>query len=151
MDRASATTAQLDEIAEALPQRAATLSRLFLKRSSIQISRVEALVLNALAQQPRRITELAAREAVSQPGITLLVDRLQERGWVARGPDPSDRRAVLVSLTPAGEEVLERLRAEYRALLHEEMATLPDRDVRTLAAAIEILDGLIERLAEQER
>src|SRR5579884_1930551 len=81
MDRASATTAQLDEIAEALPQRAATLSRLFLKRSSIQISRVEALVLNALAQQPRRITELAAREAVSQPGITLLVDRLQERGW----------------------------------------------------------------------
>jgi DNA-binding MarR family transcriptional regulator len=69
---------------------------------------------------------------------------------VQRMADPSDRRAVLVSLTAAGEEALEQLRAEYRALLHEEMASLDDSDVRTLATAVEILDRLIERLAERE-
>ena len=64
--------------------------------------------------------------------------------------DPSDGRAVLVSLTPAGEQAFERLRAEYRAMLHEEMATLEDRDVDTLARSIEILDGLIDRLTERD-
>ena len=100
-----------------------------------------------MREGPRRITELAAEERVTQPAITLLVNRLAERGWVKRCPDPSDGRAVLVSLTPMGEEVFERLRAEYRALLHEEMAMLDDSEVAALAAAVEILDKLIERLS----
>ena len=140
---------QLDEIAEALPQRTSALSRLFLTRTSVTISRTEAGVLGALSLRPRRITELAAREGVTQPAITLLVNRLQERGWVKRDTDPADARVVLVTLTPRGHEVHERLRAEYRALLHEEMATLDDHDVETLARAIEILDGLIVRLTER--
>ena len=143
MDRRST---QLDEIAEALPQRSAALSRLFLTRTSVCVSRTEVGVLRKLRDAPRRITELASEERVTQPAITLLVNRLQERGWVERIPDPSDGRAVLVSLTPAGAEVFERLRAEYRALMHEEMASLDDAEVETLAAAIEILDKVIARL-----
>jgi DNA-binding MarR family transcriptional regulator len=152
MDQASVDrrTAQLDEIAEALPQRSSALSRLFLTRTSVCVSRTEVGVLRNLRSGPRRITELAAEERVTQPGITLLVNRLQERGWVERTPDPSDGRAVLVSLTPAGGAVFEQLRAEYRALLHEEMASLEDAEVETLAAAVEILDKLIARLKERE-
>src|SRR5215831_14592023 len=89
---------RLDEIAEALPQRAAALSRLFLTRSSIGVSRTEVGVLNALVTRPCRITELAAREGVTQPAITLLVNRLAARGWVHRATDPTDRRVVLVEL-----------------------------------------------------
>jgi DNA-binding MarR family transcriptional regulator len=107
-------------------------------------------VLWALAVRPRRITELAARERVTQPGITLLVNRLAERGRVERHSHPEDGRVVMVELTDEGRKVHERLRAEYRALLHEDMATLPDGDVKTLARAIEILDQLIERLTGQE-
>jgi DNA-binding MarR family transcriptional regulator len=143
-------SSQLDEIAESLPQRSAALSRLFLTRTSICVSRTEVGVLRVLRGGPRRITELAAEERVTQPAITLLVNRLTERGWVERVPDPSDGRAVLVSLTTAGEEVFERLRAEYRALLHEEMASLEDGEVETLAAAVAILDKLIDRLKERE-
>jgi DNA-binding MarR family transcriptional regulator len=55
-----------------------------------------------------------------------------------------------VRLTPAGGERLAALRAEYRALVHEEMAALPDADVETLARAIDVLDELIARLAERE-
>src|SRR5437588_7624545 len=143
--RANRRAAQLEEIAEALPQRASALSRLFLTRSSVCVSRTEVGVLRCLRPRPRRITELAAEERVTQPAITLLVNRLAERGWVERTTDPSDRRAVLVALTPAGEEALDLLRAEYRALLHEEMAALGDREVETLASAVGILDRLIER------
>ena len=147
--RAHRRSSQLDEIAEALPQRSAALSRLFLTRTSVCVSRTEVGVLRVLRGGPRRITELAADERVTQPAITLLVNRLEERGWVQRVPDPSDGRAVLVSLTPAGHEVFERLRAEYRALLHEEMASLEDGEVETLAAAVAILDKLIDRLKER--
>jgi DNA-binding MarR family transcriptional regulator len=141
-------SSQLDEIAEALPQRSSALSRLFLTRTSVCVSRTEVGVLRNLRAGPRRITELASEERVTQPAITLLVNRLEERGWVKRVGDPSDRRAVLVSLTTRGEAVYEQLRAEYRALLHEEMATLDDSEVATLAAAVEILDRLIERLSQ---
>jgi DNA-binding MarR family transcriptional regulator len=149
MEQAAARrSSQLDEIAEALPQRSSALSRLFLTRSTVCVSRTEVGVLRTLNDGPRRITELAAEERVTQPAITLLVNRLEERGWVKRVPDLSDGRAVLVSLTPKGEETFAQLRAEYRALLHEEMAMLDDGEVETLAAAVEILDQLIARLSQ---
>lgn len=140
---------QLDEIAEALPQRASALSQIFLTQSTVCVSRTEVGVLRRLAGGPRRISALAADERVTQPGITLLVNRLAERGWVRRSADPMDRRAVLVRLTPAGEDAFARLRAEYRALLHDEMAELGDDEVRTLADAVQILDRLIGRLNER--
>ena len=148
MEQAGAKrSSQLDEIAEALPQRSAALSRLFLTRTTVCVSRTEVGVLRNLRAGPWRITELAAEERVTQPAITLLVNRLAARGWVERVPDPSDGRAVLVSLTPVGEGVFEQLRSEYRALLHEEMAMLDDSEVETLAEAVEILDKVIERLS----
>jgi DNA-binding MarR family transcriptional regulator len=142
--------AQLEEIAEALPQRANTLSKIFLTRSSVCVSRTEVGVLRSLQARPRRITELASEERVTQPAITLLVNRLAEKGWVQRISDPSDGRAVLVSLTSAGEEAFARLRAEYQALLQREISSLDDDEVETLAGAVEILDRLIGRLRSRE-
>jgi len=154
MHLASATggrSGQIDEIAEGLPLRAATLSRLFLAQSSIRVSRTEAGVLWALAEEPRRVTVLAAREGVTQPAITVLVNRMVARGWVRRESDARDGRVVLVALTDAGRAVWKQLRREYRALLHEEMTSLPDSDVAVLGRAIEILDDLIDRLRAQAR
>ena len=142
----STRSRQLEQIAEALPQRAAALSQLFLTRSSVCVSRTEIGVVRRLSGGPRRISELAVEEGVSQPGITLLVNRLVERGWVRRATDPSDGRAVLVSLTPEGEQAFGALRAEYRTMLHEEMTSLDDGQVQTLAGAVQILDQLIGRL-----
>lgn len=139
---------RLDDLAEALPQRAAALSRLFIARTTLRLSRTEVGVLRALMAGPTRITELARREGVTQPAISLLVNRLESRGWVRRESDPADRRAVLVAMTEAGTEAFNQLRAQYRALLHEEMASLDEADVETLARAVEILDRVIERLQE---
>lgn len=140
---------QLDEIAEALPERTGALSRLFLTRTTICVSRTEVGVLRILTEGPRRITELASIEHVTQPAITLLVNRLAERGWVRRVADPSDRRAVLVSLTEAGEVAFAQLRAEYREMVRAEMAMLGDEDLEALARSVEIIDRLIERLNEE--
>jgi len=143
-------TGQLDEVAEALPKRVAALSRLFLRRTSVDISRTEASVMSAISEGPRRITELACVTGVTQPAITLLVNRMQERGWATRESDPDDRRAVRVALTAVGAETFARLQAEYRALLHEEMASLSDEEVEILAGATRVIDHLIKRLEDRE-
>jgi DNA-binding MarR family transcriptional regulator len=141
---------QVDDIAEALPRRAALLSRLFLRHANLGVSRTEIGVLSTAAEQPQRITELAAVEGVTQPAISLVVNRLVDRGWVVRESDATDRRAVLVTLTSDGRRAWGRIRAEYRALLHEEVATLDDAAVETLARAVDVLDELIGRLMERE-
>jgi DNA-binding MarR family transcriptional regulator len=150
LECAPARSRRLDEIAEGLPQRTAALARLFLTRTTIDVSRTEVGVIRAVSLRPQRITELAAGEGVTQPAITRVVNRLEQRGWVTRESDPRDGRAVMVRLTPAGRAVFERLRGEYRALVHEEMGTLDDDDVETLARAIDVLDELIERLEDRE-
>jgi DNA-binding MarR family transcriptional regulator len=43
---------------------------------------------------------------VKPSAITLMIDRLESAGWVRRTQDPSDRRAVVIELTDAGEEIL---------------------------------------------
>ena len=139
----------IDEVAEALPARVAVLTRLFLKRTGI--SRMEAGVLSAVRDGPRRITDLAEREGCTQPGITRLVDRLQDRGWLVREPDPRDGRVVLVALTADGQAAADQLRGVYRDMLHGEMGKLAAEDVRVLARAVEVLDELIAGLQEAQR
>jgi len=52
------------------------------------------------ASGPLTHRQLAARLAITPGAVTMLVDRLAERGWVHRTPHPTDRRAVHVDLTP---------------------------------------------------
>lgn len=53
-------------------------------------------------------------EATEQCSATMtgIVDRLSSMGLVQRRPAPSDRRSVIVSLTDAGQTLLERARAQ---------------------------------------
>jgi DNA-binding MarR family transcriptional regulator len=149
MEIVSKRSRQLDDIALALPQRVSALVQVFFARTGTRLSRTELGLLAALAARPHRITELALREGITQPAMTQLVNRLQVRGWVERDGHPGDGRVVLVKLTDSGRKTLDSVRAEYRALLHEEMAALDDDEVETLATAIDILDRLIERLGER--
>lgn len=151
MERSSVASLRVEEIAEALPMRAGAIARLFMAHTTVPLSRTEVGVLHSVADRPRRITELAAREGVTQPAITLLVNRLADRGWLRRAPDPLDGRAVLVELTEAGTQLLDQVRAEFRALVADEMARLDDDDVASLVRSIEILDEMIASLEDRTR
>jgi DNA-binding MarR family transcriptional regulator len=61
-------------------------------------------VLYALSASPEglRITELLDDVLLTQPGMSRLIARLEERGLVERADDPDDRRACRVRLTEAG-------------------------------------------------
>ncbi|MBN9644323.1 MarR family winged helix-turn-helix transcriptional regulator [Corynebacterium mendelii] len=52
---------------------------------------------------------LAESTMVSQPALTNRVDKLVSKGWVFRTVDPNNRRQVLISLSPEGTELLDRV------------------------------------------
>jgi DNA-binding MarR family transcriptional regulator len=136
------------DVAAALSQRAARLSRLLYRHSTRELSRTEAGVLSTLSEQRRRITELAEMEGLAQPTVTVLVGKMEERGLVSRERDTSDGRAVLVDITDEGRAALDSLRAQYREVLGERMASMSPKEVAAMRAASETLGALIDALQQ---
>ena len=91
---------------------------------------------------PLRVSDLAAREALTQPGTTMVVNRLEAAGHAERIPDPSDGRASLVRITPLGRKVLADRHAARAAVLVDELRRLGDADRAALAAAVPAIDRL---------
>jgi DNA-binding MarR family transcriptional regulator len=141
---------RVDHIAEQLPSRAAVLVRLLVKQvRSREISRTEMEVLSILNEGPRRITELTELEGIAQPTMTLLVKRLQEKGWVRREGLPEDGRVVMISLTEAGSAAQQRFRAQFLAAMRVDLQELSDQQLQALAAATETLSSFVDELQQQ--
>ena len=69
--------------------------------------------LEALARLgPATLNEVAAELFVDKSTASRVVRSLERDGLVARSPDPEDRRALRLSLTPEGEVILSRIRAD---------------------------------------
>ncbi|MFI7870423.1 MULTISPECIES: MarR family winged helix-turn-helix transcriptional regulator [unclassified Streptomyces] len=99
---------------------------------------------------PRRITDLAAVEGVTQPAMTTLVRVMEESGLVERRGDPSDKRVTLVCLTEAGASYV---RTRHQAGVHafeRLIGKLADDEIEALAAALPALKHLAE-LESQDR
>lgn len=107
--------------------------------------------LNTLSGAPRRITELAELEGLAQPTLTLLVQTLEQRGWVKRRRPTDDGRVVLVSLTEAGKATLEEFRMQFGAALRAHMDAMPDEQIAALDTATEALGSLVRVLQSPTR
>jgi DNA-binding MarR family transcriptional regulator len=118
-----------------------------LMRSGVhEISRTEVGVLATLSDGPRRITQLAMTEALAQPTVTQLIDKLEGRELVSRSRSEEDGRVVLVEITTAGAAALEGVRALIRANMREALVDLPDAELTELAHAADTMGSLIEKL-----
>jgi DNA-binding MarR family transcriptional regulator len=93
---------------------------------------------------PSRLSELAARQGVSQPAMTQLVGRLEREGYVHRAGSPDDARVVLVSLTAAGRDLLHRRRQARAETLHGLLDRLPAADRDAVFAAVPALNLLAD-------
>ena len=91
---------------------------------------------------PIRLGDLAAAERIAPSTLTRLVNVLEERGYLLRQPAPDDARAYLVTVTEAGRDVLERIRAEATSLLTDILLTLPGDQRAALDAALPALEEL---------
>ena len=83
-----------------------------------------------LARSPEgllRMSDLAAQTTLTSSGITRVVDRLVERGWVTRQSCSTDRRTTYAVITDTGRDLL-------AAVLPGQIALVQDWLVDPLAA-----------------
>jgi DNA-binding MarR family transcriptional regulator len=98
---------------------------------------------------PRRITDLAVTEGVTQPSMTALVTALERAGLAERRADPRDQRVVLVALTAAGADYLRSRRRAGTETLARLIGKLPPDEAAALLAAAPALRHLHELDHEQ--
>jgi DNA-binding MarR family transcriptional regulator len=82
-------------------------------------------LLWTLYRQPGRslrVNELAREVVLSPTAMSRFVDRVEKAGYVRREPDPEDRRALQVSLTDAGVELLRRMWPIYARGIRDRFA-----------------------------
>ena len=74
---------------------------------------------------PRRAVDLAAALSVTPPTATRMCDRLAGKSLVVRDRSDEDRRAVSVSLSSAGRQLVSEVTARRRAELRAVLAQMP--------------------------
>lgn len=101
-------------------------------------------VLLRVARSPEErlmMSELSAQLALTTGGVTRLVDRIVEAGYLERVPAPHDRRVIWAVTTPQGHDVVERAAAVHAAELHEIFDGFSGTDLARL-------DKLLDRLRQ---
>ncbi len=131
------------EVADLLGQAARRLHRGTNEElAPLGVSRTQARVVRLLADGPLRMAAIAERLAVVPRSVTDLVDGVETAGLVARRPDPEDRRATIVALTPEGRRLLGRLQAARHESARRVLGQLGDADLVAMHRVLrEVLAG----------
>lgn len=87
------------------------------------------------------MTELSRMLLVSNGNATAVVDRLEKDGLARRTPSETDRRTVLVALTPAGLAAFERQAADHEAEVSRIFADLTEAEIDLLAEILKRMGG----------
>lgn len=103
-------------------------------------------LLEPLAEGPRTNRELAELAGITAPTATRMVDGLLERGFVTRLDDPSDRRAVVISLTEPGRAALKQKARRHRAARQRIAAAVEPHEQEFAADLLRRLAAVIEEL-----
>lgn len=117
------------------------IRRLRTEQQAFSIS--QGAVLGRLDREgAQSVSDLAVAERVRPQSMAQTVADLESAGFVDRRPDPGDRRRALVSLTESGVAAIQASRREREGWLAGEIAKLSAADRRTLARAVELIDGI---------
>src|SRR4051794_17156602 len=101
----------------------------------LNVSAAGGLVLGLLRDHgPMSPSQLGDRLIVTRATVTGVVDSLERRGFVRRSAHPSDRRSLIVEITPAGLGVLGDIRHLVHAREKAWMEQLSDAELREYIA-----------------
>lgn len=111
----------------------------------------EALALRHLAAEGALTqAEVATRLGLDKSTVSRLVSGLESKGWVARRPDPADRRSTRVELTPAGRTAAREVAAATSRRHDRVLAVLGEEEQAALAVGLPALVRALEASAEDD-
>lgn len=101
-------------------------------------------------EEPTLMSELATKLNVTKGAITQLANKLENKGAIERSPHPTDKRAVLLSLTDIGVNAYkeqEAVRANFYTLLASQMDS---HEMAIFEKGIEITIEVLQNLLAEE-
>lgn len=123
-------------------------SRVFFARWDLSPSQFN--LLNVLTDFPAGCTQsdLSRQLIMHRSNVTGLVDRLEERGLVARKENTKDRRAWQIVLTPAARKLLAEIYPHYYAAAELVWGKLPATRAEKLVAELATISENATRAAQ---
>lgn len=116
---------------------------------SLPMAQVE--LLQRLADEPGlRINDLAQRHRLANNTVSTLVQQLVTAGLVRREPSAADRRAVTVSLTEQGTELIAGWRSAHERRIADALDQLSEADRASVLGALPALSKLVSRLRQAD-
>jgi DNA-binding MarR family transcriptional regulator len=107
----------------------ASSPELFRMLGELELSFTQMKALHVLLEAGDvNVKDVAGRLGMSLPAMSRALDGLVNRGYVERLESPTDRRARLVRLLPAGRAILTEIEQSRRAALEELAALLTDEE-----------------------
>lgn len=98
-------------------------------------------------QGPLTPRELAARMDITSGTVTPLLDRLEKAGLLSRNNNPADRRSLLISITPAGQDAMRWVDEQFDAALQQALQCLPDLSPGQLAEILTVFAQALDARA----
>jgi DNA-binding MarR family transcriptional regulator len=86
--------------------------------------------------------DLAEHEKVQPPSMTRVIAALVDWKLVTRAPHPTDRRQVILTVTPEGRSLVQKVRRRKEAWLARKLTELSPQERATLREAAPILEKL---------
>lgn len=109
-------------------------------------------VLAALSRTtPLSVGELSEGLGVSQPGITRSIGQLAAKGLVKVRPGGDDKRTKLVSLTPAGQQIVKASRQDLWPLIEQSLSDICTHQSGDLLANLSHLEDQLALLSLDSR
>jgi MarR family transcriptional regulator, transcriptional regulator for hemolysin len=101
-------------------------------------------LLSVHALKDCRQMEIAARMGVEPMTVCTYLDKLQAMDLIDRQPDPTDRRAKRITVTPASEPLITALRSEIAAVVTQAVDGLSAEEVACLRHSLETMTANLQ-------
>lgn len=136
-------------IARASDQLLGELNRRLKADFDLSISAATVLAIIDGAGEPITPGVIADRAIIAAASTTSVLDTLERRGLVVRRPHPTDRRKLLIDLTPAGRRTIDQILPGVHRLETTVMSTLDEEERKHLLGLIAKVQASVSAVAEQ--
>ena len=116
--------------------------------AQLDVTTSELIALGLIARGERVTpSDLADQMNLTSGSVTALLGRLEEAGFIARTPNPDDKRSVIVTARPSGQHAMGWMRDCVEADLRTALATVPTADLSALGHLAEAVGAQMSEAA----
>jgi MarR family transcriptional regulator for hemolysin len=114
-----------------------------MEKSGVSLTQAKTLMLLTDADESKSVKAIADALGLSIPGVSRAIEAMVQRGEVTRVEDPRDRRCKMVTVTPRGRRLYERLMAIRLAGVRRFVDQLDEDEQEALAHGLDAVAGRI--------